>query len=151
MRSVLTLFITIIFTIEFCSAQNFTLQDTSFTEGEILITYDVRFELGKCGFYQDTVLFLDELAAFLLINPNLVVEIGNHVDERWSKELSRSLSASRAQEIVDYLLQKGISSNKLKAAGYDGTQPIIKNAKTEEEHQVNRRTEIKILKTDFKE
>ena len=126
MRSVLTLFITIIFTIEFCSAQNFTLQDTSFTEGEILITY-------------------------LLINPNLVVEIGNHVDERWSKELSRSLSASRAQEIVDYLLQKGISSNKLKAAGYDGTQPIIKNAKTEEEHQVNRRTEIKILKTDFKE
>ena len=151
MRSVLTLFITIIFTIEFCSAQNFTLQDTSFTEGEILITYDVRFELGKCGFYQDTVLFLDELAAFLLINPNLVVEIGNHVDERWSKELSRSLSASRAQEIVDYLLQKGISLNKLQADGYDGTQPIIKNAKTEEEHQVNRRTEIKILKTDFKE
>lgn len=151
MRSVLTLFITIIFTIEFCSAQNFTLEDTSFTEGDILITYDVRFELGKCVFYQDSVLFLDELAAFLLKNPNLVIEIGNHVDERWSKELSRSLSASRAQEIVDYLFQKGISLNKLKAAGYDGTQPIIKNAKTEEEHQVNRRTEIKILKTDFKE
>lgn len=139
------------FILNFCSAQNFTLQDTSFTEGEILVTYDVRFELGKCIFDVDTLLFLDEMVAFLFKNQTLTIEVGNHVDERWSSIYSRSLSQARAEEIVNYLIFKGIDSNRLVPVGYDGSNPIIKNAKTENEHQINRRTEFKIIRTDFKE
>ncbi|MBK7038602.1 MAG: hypothetical protein IPH42_20290 [Bacteroidetes bacterium] len=55
------------------------------------------------------------------------------------------------QKIVEYLISKGIDSDRLTAVGYDDSNPIIKNAKTEDEHLVNRRTEFKILRTDFEE
>ncbi len=151
MRSVLTLFITIIFTIEFCSAQNFTLQDTSFTEGEILVTYNVKFNLGKSTFKPETYLYLDTIVLFLNRHNKLIIEVGNHLDERWSAESSRCLTCNRAEEVVNYLISKGIDSKRLVSVGYNDLNPIIKNATTEDEHLVNRRTEFKILRTDFEE
>ncbi len=151
MRSVLTLFITIIFTIEFCSTQNFTLQDTSFTEGEILVTYEVKFELGKSTFKQETYSYLDTIVLFLNQHNKLIIEVGNHLDERWSAESSRCLTCNRAEEVVKYLISKGIDSKRLISVGYNDLNPIIKNAKTEDEHLVNRRTEFKILRTDFED
>ena len=55
---------------------------------------------------------------------------------------------SRAQAVVDYLISKGISPNRLIAKGWGKTNPVIPNATTEEEHQLNRRTTFNIIQSD---
>lgn len=55
------------------------------------------------------------------------------------------LSQNRAKAAVDYIVSKGIDPSRMVAKGYGETQLVVKNAKTEEEHQRNRRTEFKIL------
>jgi outer membrane protein OmpA-like peptidoglycan-associated protein len=71
--------------------------------------------------------------------------------------MSRRLSLSRAQSIVDYLIGKGISADRLKAVGYGAVKVLVSDneidkLKTPEEkelaHAKNRRTEFKILKTE---
>jgi outer membrane protein OmpA-like peptidoglycan-associated protein len=54
------------------------------------------------------------------------------------------LSQERANAVRDYLIKKGIPSNRVLAKGYGDTQPIDKN-NTEEGKRKNRRTEVKIL------
>jgi peptidoglycan-associated lipoprotein len=46
---------------------------------------------------------------------------------------------------VQYIISRGISPERITAKGYGESQLVIPNAKTEEEHQVNRRTEFKVI------
>jgi len=48
--------------------------------------------------------------------------------------------------VVDYLIEKGIASERLLAQGYGETRPLVANAQTEEEHQKNRRTAFRPIK-----
>ena len=56
------------------------------------------------------------------------------------------LSEKRAQNVVDYLIAKGVDKNRLSAMGYGESMPVKKNAQTEAEHQMNRRTTLKVIK-----
>jgi outer membrane protein OmpA-like peptidoglycan-associated protein len=56
-----------------------------------------------------------------------------------------ALSDRRAKSAVDYLVSQGIDPTRLVARGYGESKLLIADAQTEEEHQVNRRTEFKIL------
>lgn len=87
-------------------------------------------------------------------NPTMKIELSGHTDTRGSAEHNRTLSENRAKAVVDYLIDHGISKDRLKYAGYGETQPIIPDSviykekskdKREELHQQNRRTEFKIL------
>ena len=64
---------------------------------------------------------------------------------RTSDAYNLDLSQRRAQSAVDYIVSKGIAADRLVAKGYGESQLIIKDAQTEEEHQVNRRTEFKVI------
>jgi outer membrane protein OmpA-like peptidoglycan-associated protein len=55
------------------------------------------------------------------------------------------LSQRRAESAIEYIISRGIERSRLVAQGYGERELIIDNAKTEEEHQVNRRTEFKVL------
>ena len=66
-------------------------------------------------------------------------------------EYNFDLSQRRAEAAVNYIISKGIEKKRLVAKGYGEAQLIIKNAKTEEEHQINRRTEFKVIKYDLLE
>jgi cell division septation protein DedD len=77
--------------------------------------------------------------------PDVKLQINSHSDERGEANYNKELSQRRAQSVVDYLIAKGINSERLIAKGYGFEMPIIKHAKTEEEHQKNRRTTFKIL------
>ena len=48
----------------------------------------------------------------------------------------------------DYLIEKGIGAGRLSSKGFASTQPVVKNAKTEEDHQKNRRTTFQVLKNN---
>jgi outer membrane protein OmpA-like peptidoglycan-associated protein len=88
---------------------------------------------------------LDKLVKLLEDTPDANVQINSHTDERGKFDYNMKLSENRAKSVVDYLIEKGISPGRLSSKGFASSQPVIKNAKTEEEHQMNRRTTFQVL------
>jgi len=89
------------------------------------------------------------LATFLKDNPGLKFELGSHTDARGSDPYNLTLSDKRAKSAVDYMIANcGVDPVSITSKGYGETQLINKCddgvACSETEHQLNRRTEIKI-------
>ncbi len=81
--------------------------------------------------------------------PSLQIEIGSHTDSQGEAQFNQYLSERRAKAALNYLASKGISRNRLSAKGY-GESQLLNKCKdgvlcTEEEHERNRRTELKVL------
>ncbi len=149
-KIILTNFI-ILISVGVTYGQKFILQDTVFNVGDVLIEHDIMFDFNSAVIRSENYAFLDSMASFLLKNKNLIIEVSNHSDERGSNQYSTCLTCKRAKAIADYLISKGIVTSRILAKGYNSSKPLIKGAKTEEEHQQNRRTEFKILGTDYVE
>lgn len=66
-----------------------------------------------------------------------------HTDNQGSKDLSLKLSSERAQNVAQYLIDKGIPETRLKSEGFGGTKPIVDNFK-EASRKLNRRVEFMI-------
>jgi outer membrane protein OmpA-like peptidoglycan-associated protein len=92
---------------------------------------------------------LDKIVQILQDNPNIKLELGSHTDSRASTDYNQKLSQRRADSAVEYIISKGISRTRIVAKGYGESQLVNKCADgvecTEEEHQMNRRTEFKVL------
>ena len=115
------------------------------------------------------------LIEMLQVNPNITIELGSHTDNRDSHESNDILSQKRAQSVCDYLVIRGIDPYRLKAKGYGERVPrtlqrdykynefiIPSGTKLTEEyintlpkdvqefaHQLNRRTEFKVISKDY--
>jgi outer membrane protein OmpA-like peptidoglycan-associated protein len=89
---------------------------------------------------------LNTLADLLLDNKGLLIEIGGYTDATGSTEYNLTLSEKRAMSVVSYLVNRGISPNRLNYKGYGNTSPIGNNI-TEEGRRLNRRTEAKIIQS----
>ena len=72
------------------------------------------------------------------------IEISGHTDSKGADDYNKKLSNSRAKSVVDYLVSKGIATDRLTFIGYGEEQPIDTND-TDAGRQMNRRTEFKIL------
>jgi outer membrane protein OmpA-like peptidoglycan-associated protein len=116
-------------------------------EGEIFRMGGFVFEADSTKFTPDAFGILDELFNFLKTHPNAYVEIGGHTNGLPGERYCQSLSTRRAQAVVDYLVEKGISNAKLQAKGYGKTQPIASNM-TLGGRNLNQRVEMKVLKVD---
>jgi outer membrane protein OmpA-like peptidoglycan-associated protein len=79
-------------------------------------------------------------------NPAITIELSSHTDSRGDAPYNLKLSQARAQSVKDYLVVSDIDPSRVIAKGYGESKPIIINAKSEDDHQKNRRTEFKILK-----
>ncbi len=106
---------------------------------------NIYYDLDKFDIRQDAALELDKVVQILKDNPTIKIELGSHTDVRGTDFYNQRLSQKRAESVINYLSIKGISKERLSAKGYGETELIIANAKNEDEHQVNRRTEFKIL------
>ena len=106
---------------------------------------NIYYDLDKYNIRADAAPELDKIVTILKDNPTLKLELSSHTDVRAADAYNLRLSQNRAKSAVDYIVSQGISADRLVAKGYGETQLVVKNAKTEEEHQRNRRTEIKIL------
>ena len=107
---------------------------------------NIYYDYNKADLRAKSLPELDKLIHFLHANPTLVIEISSHTDARGNDEYNLELSQHRAESVIKYLVASGISKNKLVAKGYGETMLIVQSAATEEEHQMNRRTEFKVLK-----
>lgn len=110
-----------------------------------IVLENIYYDLDKADIRPDAALELDKLVQILKDNPQIRIELSSHTDARASDEYNDLLSQRRAESAVQYLISQGIDSNRLEARGYGKRQLIIENAQTEEEHQVNRRTEFKVI------
>ncbi len=115
------------------------------TLNKTFVLDNIYYDLDKYNIRPDAADELDKLVTILKDNPTLKIELGSHTDARASDAYNQKLSQNRAKSAVEYAVSKGIDADRLTYKGYGETQLIVKNAKTEEEHQRNRRTEFKIL------
>ncbi|WP_191908863.1 OmpA family protein [Larkinella humicola] len=115
------------------------------TLGKTFVLENIYYDLDKYAIRPDAAEELDKLVTILKDNPTLKIELSSHTDVRAADAYNIRLSQNRAKAAVDYIVSKGIEAERMIAKGYGETQLIVKNAKTEDEHQRNRRTEFKIL------
>jgi outer membrane protein OmpA-like peptidoglycan-associated protein/tetratricopeptide (TPR) repeat protein len=125
-------------------------QDLSmFEEGDIVQLNNIYYDFGKCNIRSDAARELDKLAELMIKYSSMRIELRSHTDSRSSSEHNQKLSAGRAREAVQYLEKKGISKDRMIAAGYGESQLVNECADgvscSEEQHQQNRRTEFKVL------
>ncbi len=111
---------------------------------------NILYDFNKADIRPDAALMLDNLVTILQQNPSMFIELSSHTDSRGSDAYNLKLSDRRAKSAVTYLISKGIDQKRLVARGYWETRLVNRCANgvscTEEEHQQNRRTEIKVLK-----
>jgi outer membrane protein OmpA-like peptidoglycan-associated protein/tetratricopeptide (TPR) repeat protein len=114
----------------------------------------IYYDLDKWDVRPDARKILDSLASILNNNTNLVIELASHTDSRAPAPYNLELSKKRAQSCVNYLAQKGIQKERLLAVGYGETKLVNDCSDdvdcSEEEHQQNRRTTVRIVRSDFK-
>lgn len=92
---------------------------------------------------------LDKLIQVLRDNPAIIIELSSHTDSRGDKKYNNDLSFARAKSAVQYLVAHGIESRRIQPRGY-GEHSLVNDCSdgvdcTEEQHQENRRTELKVL------
>lgn len=83
-------------------------------------------------------------------NPEIIIELSAHTDDKGSDDFNMRLSQKRAESVVAYLISQGVSKDQLNAKGYGETRPIAPNSKPDgsdnpEGREQNRRTEFKII------
>ena len=114
---------------------------------ELVIEYD----LAKADIRPEAAQVLDKLVAFLQKYPEVKVELGAHTDSRGAAVYNQELSQRRAEAAAAYVASKGINADRMVAVGYGKNRLKITNAKTEAQHQANRRTTVKIISNGGKE
>lgn len=112
---------------------------------KIFVLENIYYDLDRAEIRDDAATELNKLVTILQDNPELKIELSSHTDDRNTDAYNLDLSQRRAKSAVEYLVSQGIDPTRLEAKGYGESKLLIPNAQTEEEHQVNRRTEFKIL------
>jgi outer membrane protein OmpA-like peptidoglycan-associated protein len=124
--------------------ENVTIKVMPIRMGTKLLLHDIFFEFNSFTLQDTSFKELDRVIGLLKENPGVIIEIAAHSDDIGSDEFNIKLSGKRASKIVDYLVDKGISKDRLKPVGYGKKFPVASNA-TEEGRAKNRRLELKVL------
>ncbi|WP_423130109.1 OmpA family protein [Gaoshiqia sp. Z1-71] len=138
---------------------------------------NINYAFGSWELLPESLHALDTLVQLLELNPTIVIELMAHTDHVGSEQFNFDLSQKRAQSVVNYLIEQGIHPDRLVAKGYGETWPktvtrelarqydfLKRNDELTEnfinglppEQQeiakgINRRTEFRVLSTDFRE
>lgn len=107
-------------------------------------SFEILYDLDKFDIRPDAATILDKVVEYMQNNDH-VFELGSHTDAQGDFDYNQELSEKRAKAAVDYIVSKGIAPERLVAKGYGETDLKIKNARTPQEHQENRRTTLKKL------
>jgi peptidoglycan-associated lipoprotein len=136
---------------------------------------NIFYDFAKAELRQESMLALDKLVETLNDNPNVTIELMANTDYIGNDKANMELSQKRAQSVVNYLIEKGIAQDRLKATGNGESSPktvddklakqypfltagtalnesFIKSLSPDNQefaNQINRRTEFKVLRTDY--
>ena len=140
-----------------------------------VVIENIFYDFDKATLRPESKKALDELIKMLNDNPNVTIELGAHTDRKGTDQYNERLAGRRAQSVVDYLIAGGIKADRLEAKGYGESVPKIINKKMAKQYdflnegdvlteefilnlppeqqeiadQINRRTEFKVLRTNY--
>ena len=137
------------------------------TQKEIILP-KIEYDYNSSALRSDSKLSLNKLIVVLKENPNVVIQLRSHTDNRAGEDFNLKLSQERAQICVDYMVSKGINKKQLKALGMGESEPFLMDVKNgrlkpndvldetyinklkrkkdiEKAHQYNRRTDFKVM------
>lgn len=112
--------------------------------GAKVILKNIFFEFGKATLKPESYAELDNVVKLLQSNEGVRLEISGHTDNVGTLKTNMKLSEDRAKAVVEYLIGRGIASNRLEYKGYAFTQPVAPNT-TDAGRAQNRRVEFKVL------
>lgn len=136
---------------------------------------NIFYDFDKATLRPESTQALDELVQLLNENPNVTIELSAHCDYKGSAEYNKGLAQRRAESVVNYLVEKGISRDRLSPVGYGKEKPKVVRKKLTERYpwlkegdtlseefilaldedkqeicnQLNRRTEFIVLRTTY--
>src|SRR6266852_659206 len=114
-----------------------------FTEARTpVVLRGVTFETGRSALKPDSYTILDIVAASLVANPDIKIEISGHTDNTGSAATNTRLSQARAAAVRAYLASKGVAPQRMVAKGYGLSQPVAPNTTAAGRAQ-NRRVELR--------
>ena len=140
-----------------------------------VVIENIFYDFDKATLRPESKAALDEMIKMLNDNPNVTIELGAHTDRKGTDKYNEGLAQRRAQSVVDYLIAAGIAPDRLEAKGYGESVPKVINKKMAREYdflhegdvlteefilkltpeqqeiadQINRRTEFKVLRTNY--
>jgi peptidoglycan-associated lipoprotein len=117
---------------------------------KIFVLDNIYYNFARAEIRPDAAKELDKLVQLLADNPEIKIELGSHTDSVDTDSYNLDLSQRRANSAVTYIVQHGISPDRIVAKGYGEAKPIARNTNPDgsdnpEGRQKNRRTEFKIL------
>ncbi|WP_028981009.1 OmpA family protein [Sporocytophaga myxococcoides] len=112
--------------------------------GAAVVLNNIFFPSGSFALEEKSKTELDKISVFLKQNPKVNIEFGGHTDDVGADKDNLTLSTNRAKSVFDYLVKSGVTATRMKFKGYGETKPIQPNT-SEENRQINRRIEFKIL------
>ena len=136
---------------------------------------NIFYDFNKATLRPESATALDELVTLLNENPNVTIELSAHTDSRGSEQYNARLSQQRAESVVHYLIEHGIAADRLTPKGYGEDMPkhikrkvaekypflkegdvltetfiaTLPEEQQEQCHQLNRRTEFRVLRTTY--
>jgi outer membrane protein OmpA-like peptidoglycan-associated protein len=118
--------------------------------GAVFVLKNIHYDFDQSFIREEAGRILDNLVNVMSQNPTLRIELSSHTDSRGKDSYNLRLSQQRAEAAVNYLVNKGIERSRMVAKGY-GEARLLNHCGngvqcSEDEHQANRRTEIKVLK-----
>ncbi len=124
-----------------------TKYDTSFNAQAYLL--HIYYDFDQSYIREESTPELEKLNKMLQENPTYIVEIASHTDSRGSDSYNNRLSQRRAESVVRWLIDHGVDRERLVPRGYGESMNVnrcMNNVPcSEKEHQMNRRTEFRVL------
>lgn len=117
--------------------------------GHETIIENILFEFNKAELQPQSQLTLDKIVLAMLSNQNFNIELSAHSDSKGSDAYNLKLSEQRAIASKNYIISRGINTNRIKAKGY-GESKLLNNCInnsicSDDEHAVNRRLEFILI------
>lgn len=113
--------------------------------GESIQLRNVFFVQSQASLLPESYPELDRLVRIMKDNRTLEIQLEGHTDGRGDPRANLALSEERVEAVKQYLIGKGISEKRIVGKGFGGARPMVAND-TEENRQLNRRVEFKIMK-----
>ncbi|WP_269236450.1 OmpA family protein [Flavobacterium flavigenum] len=109
----------------------------------------IYFDLDQSFIRKDAAFELEKIVAVMKQYPNMKIDVRSHTDSRQTKKYNMLLSDRRAKATIEWFVKRGINAKRLTGRGY-GESKLINRCSddvdcTEEEHQLNRRSEFLIV------
>ncbi len=124
-------------------------ENTSLEAGQLVELNHIYYEFDKYNLKESAKVELDKVVTLLRQYPEMEIDLNSHTDSRGSDSYNEWLSTERAKSAVNYIVSQGIERSRVTAKGYGESMPVNECLNTmkcsEDKHQMNRRTEFRIL------